>query len=156
MDVKEIREKFGLSQQELADKTGIPKDRIAKWEQGKGSPKAQDSEVLKKLFKEYVPRENGNTTVSDFKPQHGHDYKDRYLQLLEELHQFQRHSEKDRANLEKSLKDYVQVNQALLKAISQTLTEMVAKLDKKKLADAHLEMNKRVAQHLDVLRKGGI
>lgn len=57
MNVKEIREKLRLSQQELADKTGIPKDRIAKWEQGKGSPKVEDSAILKKFFEEDVPRE---------------------------------------------------------------------------------------------------
>lgn len=56
MNVKELREKNKLSQQELSDKTGIPKDRIAKWEQGKGAPKAADSKILDKFFKELVPR----------------------------------------------------------------------------------------------------
>lgn len=57
MNVKALREEAGLSQQELSDKTAIPKDRIAKWEQGKGSPKATDSEILKKFFNEYIPHE---------------------------------------------------------------------------------------------------
>lgn len=57
MNVKELREKNNLSQQELADNTGIPKDRIAKWEQGKGKPKAADSKILDKFFKEFVPLE---------------------------------------------------------------------------------------------------
>lgn len=62
MNVKELREKLGYSQQELADKTGIPKDRIAKWEQGKGQPKVKDSNTLSKLFEELFPRE---TPASD-------------------------------------------------------------------------------------------
>jgi phage repressor protein C with HTH and peptisase S24 domain len=57
LKVKEIREKLNLTQQELADKTGIPKDRIAKWEQGKGSPKVEDSLILQGLLEEDVPRE---------------------------------------------------------------------------------------------------
>lgn len=61
MNVKELREKHGLTQAELAEKTNIPRDRIAKWEQGKGSPKSEDYQVLNKLFgkleREDVPRE---------------------------------------------------------------------------------------------------
>lgn len=56
MDVKKLREDSGLSQQELADKTGIPKDRIAKWEQGKVNPKGEDTVTLLNFFKEYVPQ----------------------------------------------------------------------------------------------------
>lgn len=56
MNTKELREKLNLSQQELADKTGIPKARIAKWEQKKGSPKAEDFEILKKFFEENHPQ----------------------------------------------------------------------------------------------------
>lgn len=56
MNVRELREKINFSQQELADKTGIPKDRIAKWEQGKGSPKVEDANILHQFFEEHVPR----------------------------------------------------------------------------------------------------
>lgn len=60
MNVKELREKYGLSQHELEEKTGIPRERIAKWEQGKGSPKAEDSAILTAFFGglalEQVPR----------------------------------------------------------------------------------------------------
>lgn len=48
LNIKELREKYGLSQQEFADKTGIPKGRINNWEQGKGHPKVEDYEKLKK------------------------------------------------------------------------------------------------------------
>jgi transcriptional regulator with XRE-family HTH domain len=57
MNIKDKRIKAGLSQQQLADKTGIPKDRIGKWEQGKGNPKAEDSHVLRDFFEKYVKEE---------------------------------------------------------------------------------------------------
>jgi transcriptional regulator with XRE-family HTH domain len=57
MNIKEERLKTGLSQQQLADKTGIPKDRIGKWEQGKGKPKAEDSKILIDFFSNYDKEE---------------------------------------------------------------------------------------------------
>lgn len=42
MDVRELRMKFNLSQQELSDLTGIPKGRINSWEQRGSTPKAKD------------------------------------------------------------------------------------------------------------------
>jgi transcriptional regulator with XRE-family HTH domain len=50
MEVKEIRIKSGLSQQELADATGIPRGRISQWELGNGSPKKEDYDILAKYF----------------------------------------------------------------------------------------------------------
>lgn len=50
MDVKALRTEFGLSQQDLADLTGIPRSRIAKWEEGKGSPKIDDWKNLENFF----------------------------------------------------------------------------------------------------------
>jgi transcriptional regulator with XRE-family HTH domain len=61
LKLKTLREQRGLSQQDLADKTSIPKERIAKWEQGKGSPKLADSVTLDKFFEEDVPREYTKT-----------------------------------------------------------------------------------------------
>lgn len=40
----------GVTQLQLAEKTGIPRDRIAKWEQGKGAPKANDHAALMSFF----------------------------------------------------------------------------------------------------------
>lgn len=48
--LKELREKYQLSQQNLADATGIPRGRIAKWEQSKGKPKADDVRTLADFF----------------------------------------------------------------------------------------------------------
>jgi transcriptional regulator with XRE-family HTH domain len=58
MNIKELREKKNLTQEELSAKTGIPRTRIAKWEQGKGAPKAKDYELLVKFFGEEVPVSN--------------------------------------------------------------------------------------------------
>lgn len=64
MNIKEIREYKGLTQSELSEQTGIPRDRIAKWEQGKGAPKMDDIRKLEvifgKNFWEDVPREGGS------------------------------------------------------------------------------------------------
>lgn len=50
LKVKELREKHGLSQKDLADKTGIPKGRINGWEQTGSNPKAEDTEKLRQFF----------------------------------------------------------------------------------------------------------
>jgi transcriptional regulator with XRE-family HTH domain len=60
MNVKDLRAKCGLTQQELSTETGIPRSRIAKWEEGKGNPKADDFTTLdgffKKRLRELVPK----------------------------------------------------------------------------------------------------
>lgn len=59
MDIKQIRTQLGFTQIEFAEKTGIPRDRIAKWEQGKGSPKHEDAEKIKLLLsQEQLPKAN--------------------------------------------------------------------------------------------------
>lgn len=50
MNIKELRLKSGLSQQELSDKTGIPKSRIGQWEIDKAKPKKDDYDTLNKFF----------------------------------------------------------------------------------------------------------
>ncbi len=55
MNVKELRDIHNLTQQDVADNTGIPRARIAKWEQGKGSPKADDTLKLKFFFENLFP-----------------------------------------------------------------------------------------------------
>jgi transcriptional regulator with XRE-family HTH domain len=61
--VKELRIKYGLSQQELADKTGIPKGRINNWEQGSGQPKAKDSTILTQFFARLEMKESQNESI---------------------------------------------------------------------------------------------
>lgn len=55
MNIKELRESLGLSQQQLHEKTGIAREKIAKWEVGKGNPKVGDHLILSKFFGEQVP-----------------------------------------------------------------------------------------------------
>lgn len=68
MDVRALRERLNITQTELARKTGIPRDRIAKWEQGKGVPKAEDQRILEKVFGKNVPQ---NATTATEPPQNG-------------------------------------------------------------------------------------
>lgn len=50
MNIKDLRKAKKMSQQDLADATGIPKARIEKWEVGKSSPKMDDFLTLQKFF----------------------------------------------------------------------------------------------------------
>lgn len=80
MDIKELREKFKLTQQELADNTGIPRDRIAKWEQLKGAPKTDDYKILDDYFKnlrEELPRETKEAPKTNQKEKSVWDIKKR-------------------------------------------------------------------------------
>lgn len=52
LDIKKIREDKGLSQQGMADLTGIPRGRINAWEQRGTIPKVTDLEILQKYFPE--------------------------------------------------------------------------------------------------------
>ena len=74
LNVKELRERLGLSQQALAEATGIPKGRINNWELGKGKPKAEDTEILLRLAR---------TMVQD-KVESLLDYRDEMIALLKE------------------------------------------------------------------------
>lgn len=149
MNVKELREKKGLTQQELSDKTGIPRPRIAKWEQGKGQPKATDVKILEGIFGELIPAgQNGvpkSTPVRLQEAQHAPDLKDEIIALLKE---------KSNSEGRKTLQ-YLQVNNALLKTVVQALARVQASLDKRKLKDVQIEMNNLVEQHLEALRKEG-
>jgi AcrR family transcriptional regulator len=74
------------------------------------------------------------------------DYRDDLIALL-----------KERLNSsERQLLQYAMRNQALLRAIAETLPQLLAKVDKIKLQEAHEEMNKRIERHLDVLKKESI
>lgn len=55
MYISKLRDQLNMSQAELASITGIPRDRIAKWEQGKGKPKKDDSDILQNYFREKIP-----------------------------------------------------------------------------------------------------
>lgn len=50
MNVKELRQLYKITQDALSAGTGIPRDRIAKWEQGKGTPKSEDAFILQDFF----------------------------------------------------------------------------------------------------------
>ncbi|QES88819.1 helix-turn-helix domain-containing protein [Rhizosphaericola mali] len=50
MNIKELRKERNLSQQDLADATGISKAKIEKWEVGKGAPKVEDYITLQNFF----------------------------------------------------------------------------------------------------------
>jgi transcriptional regulator with XRE-family HTH domain len=61
INVAAERKKYGLTQQELADQTGISRDKIAKWERNKGSPKVADSRTLTEFFRKRAIKETQKT-----------------------------------------------------------------------------------------------
>lgn len=77
MDVKKLREDMGLSQQELADLTGIPKGRINAWEQRGTTPKVDDFKKLELIF-----NENKSTHINRKPPQ---EPPSSHIELLERM-----------------------------------------------------------------------
>lgn len=67
-EVLEIRKQRQVSVTKLSKLTGIPADRIYKWESGVGNPKADDSEKLQKWL---IGGSSGNGAVRPQEPQHG-------------------------------------------------------------------------------------
>lgn len=51
MNIKQLRERFGITQQEVSNKTGIPRGRINQWEQRNTIPKKEDYDKLEAYFK---------------------------------------------------------------------------------------------------------
>lgn len=79
-EVLEIRKQREVSVTKLSKLTGIPADRIYKWESGVGNPKADDSEKLQKWL-------NGSSSnhipaVRPQEPQHGD--KSEILEIMRE------------------------------------------------------------------------
>lgn len=48
--IQDLRKKNGLSQEELADKVGVARQTISKWELGETSPDLKQSKELSKIF----------------------------------------------------------------------------------------------------------
>ena len=48
--IKEIRKKFGLTQEELAEKLNVSRQAVAKWEMGNGLPDTENLKSISKLF----------------------------------------------------------------------------------------------------------
>jgi len=59
-EVLEIRKQRKVSVAKLAEITGIPKERIYKWESGVGNPKDDDSKILQNWINGKVEKVQGN------------------------------------------------------------------------------------------------
>ena len=57
MDIKGIRERLGLTQEQLANKLGVSWATVARWERGKGKPSPLARKALEKLLKESTEKE---------------------------------------------------------------------------------------------------
>ena len=63
--LKEIRKNEGLSQEQLAEKIGVSRQAITKWETGKGMPDIENMMILAEIFKTTL-----DELVSQVMPQH--------------------------------------------------------------------------------------
>ena len=69
--LKEIRKKEGISQEQLAEKIGVTRQAITKWETGKGLPDVENMVIIAEIFKttidellmNSVPKETPETFV---------------------------------------------------------------------------------------------
>ena len=62
MDIKNIREKLNLTQEQLARKLGVSWATVARWERGKGEPSPLAQKAIDDLIKEIpgeTPKEGG-------------------------------------------------------------------------------------------------
>ena len=50
-NILELRKKNGLSQEELADKVGVSRQTISKWELGETAPDIKQAKELSRIFK---------------------------------------------------------------------------------------------------------
>lgn len=83
MNIKELREKFGFSQQELADRIGVPKGRVNGWERG-NNPKAEDTKALEKFFSELENKYSHESGDKNFVTDSPMDQKETfYAELIE-------------------------------------------------------------------------
>jgi transcriptional regulator with XRE-family HTH domain len=74
MNVKDLIESFNITQQQLADFTGIPRDRIGKWVQKNQSPpKADDLKIItiaEEFFRE-IGKEKLNNVIEEYQIHNG-------------------------------------------------------------------------------------
>ncbi|MBA7486751.1 hypothetical protein ES707_22312 [subsurface metagenome] len=56
MDIKAIREKLGLTQEEVAQKLGVSWGTVARWEAGRSKPSKLARKAIENLLKE-IPGE---------------------------------------------------------------------------------------------------
>ncbi len=58
MDIKAIRLKLGLTQQELAHRVGVALPTVSRWENGKGKPSKLAQRAIENLIKKGGLRED--------------------------------------------------------------------------------------------------
>lgn len=69
--ILKARERKGYSQYRLAELSGIPRTRIAAWEQGKANPKAEDVDNLRNILGHIDKNLSDSSRVSEPSSQYG-------------------------------------------------------------------------------------
>ena len=63
--IKELRETAGLSQEQLAEKIGVSRQAISKWEGGLSTPELDKLKALSECFQISIDELTGNQTAGD-------------------------------------------------------------------------------------------
>lgn len=146
--IESIKTDTGLTEEEIAGRVGYNEGYISQTRtRGEVSNKFMES-----LKREFPAGQNANrgTLPKQAPPNntetHAPDYRDDMIAYL-----------KEKISLnEQKLLVMVQRNQALLKAITETLPILVSRMEKVKVSEATEEMGKRIEHHLDALKKENI
>lgn len=66
MNIKQLREKYGITQIELSNKTGIPRGRINQWEQRNTVPKKDDYDKVERFFNELETNVSNKSKITSY------------------------------------------------------------------------------------------
>ncbi len=70
INLKALREQKELSQQELADAIGVPKSRLAKWEERGKIPKKEDYDLVHNYFKDKISQTKNTEPIQNLPDLH--------------------------------------------------------------------------------------
>lgn len=79
--IRHLRERSGLTQEQLAERLGVSRQVVTKWENGSGVPKIENLKALADHFHVTVDELIGRTEVTEGNPE------EQYEKVMDELRQ---------------------------------------------------------------------
>lgn len=84
--IRRMRERAGLTQEQLAEKLGVSRQVVTKWENGSGMPKIENLKALADYFHVTVDELIGRTDAAEDDPE------GQYAGIISELRQCSEHA----------------------------------------------------------------
>lgn len=137
IDVRLIRQRLKISQEELGKIIGVSRNTIANYEKGGVIPESKHDLLLKLMNGESI---SGNEFNSD--------YKELYFRALEEI--------KTRKNIEKELLRTIQSSDALHKDLDDMGLSSIPEKERKKYETKIDELNQEIGRLKLLLEQNGI